>query len=166
MSQTSTARIFPFLHYQDAPAAFEWLARAFGFEKQMLVPGPAGTIAHAQLRYGGSLIMIASVGDEEKLIRITSARDDEMSLIGTASAPDDDAKLKRPAVVGGASQGIYVYVDDVTAHHDRAKAAGADIIMELEKSEYGSREYMARDLEGHVWSFGSYAPDIDGGENA
>ena len=155
MSQTPTTRIFPFLRYQDAPAAFEWLARAFG-------SGPDGTIAHAQLRYGGSLIMIASVGDEEKLIRIASARDDEMNLIGTASARDDDTKLKRPAVVGGASQGIYVYVDDVTAHHDRAKAAGAEIIMELEKSEYGSREYMARDLEGHLWSFGTYAPEITG----
>ena len=158
MSETPTMRIFPFLRYEDAPAAFEWLARAFGFEKQMLVPGPHGTIAHAQLRYGGSLIMIASVGDEEKLIRITS-RDDEMNLIETVSARDDDAKLKKPAGVGGASQGIYVYVDDVTAHHDRAKAAGAEIIMEPEKSESGAREYMARDLEGHVWSFGSYAPD-------
>ena len=158
MSETSTMRVFPFLRYQDAPAAFEWLALAFGFEKQMLVPGPRGTIAHAQLRYGGSLIMIASVGDEEKLIQISSARDDEMNPIGTASARDDD--MKRPAVVGGPSQGIYVYVDDVTAHHDQAKAAGAEIIMELEDTEYGSREYMARDLEGHLWSFGNYAPEI------
>ena len=147
MREIPTTRIFPFLRYQDAPAAFEWLARAFGFEKQMLVPGPKGTIAHAQLCYGGSLIMIASVGDEEKLIQISSARDDAM-------------KLKRPAVVGGATQGIYVYVEDVTAHHDRAKAAGAEIIMELEDTEHGSREYMARDIEGHLWSFGTYAPDV------
>ncbi len=135
MSETPTTRIFPFLRYEDAPAAFEWLARAFGFEKQMLVPGPDGTIAHAQLRYGGSLIMIGSV------------RDDVMHL-------------KSPAEVGGATQGIYVHVDDVDAHHDRAKAAGAEIIMELEDTEYGSREYMARDLEGHLWSFGTYAPVV------
>ncbi len=133
MSETPTTRIFPFLRYEDAPAAFEWLARAFGFEKQMLVPGPDGTIAHAQLRYGGSLIMIGST------------RDDVMHL-------------KSPAEVGGATQGIYVHVDDVDAHHDRAKAAGAEIIMELEDTDYGSREYMARDLEGHLWSFGTYAP--------
>ncbi len=132
---TPTTRIFPFLRYEDAPAAFEWLARAFGFEKQMLVPGPDGTIAHAQLRYGGSLIMIGS------------ARDDVMHL-------------KSPAEVGGATQGIYVHVDDVDAHHDRAKAAGAEIIMELEDTDYGAREYMARDLEGHLWSFGTYAPDV------
>jgi uncharacterized glyoxalase superfamily protein PhnB len=130
--------VFPFLRYEDAPAAFEWLARAFGFEKQMLVPGPDGTIAHAQLRYGGSVIMIGSI-------------------------TDDVMKLKRPAVVGGATQGLYVHVDDVDAHHDRAKAAGAEIIMELEDSDYGSREYIARDPEGHVWSFGTYAPDMEGG---
>ena len=155
MSETPTARIFPFLRYQDAPTAFEWLALAFGFEKQMLVPGPDGTIAHAQLRYGGSLIMIASVGEEEKLIRITSTRDYE---VGTTPGHDDVTVPKRPSMAGGASQGIYVYVDDVTAHHDHAKAAGAEIVMQLEQSEYGAREYMARDLEGHVWSFGSYAP--------
>ena len=134
-------RIFPFLHYQDAPAAFEWLAQAFGFGKQMLVPGPDGTIAHAQLRYGGSLIMIGST------------RDDVMNL-------------KSPIEVGGATQGIYIHVDDVNAHHDRAKAAGAEIIMELEDTDYGSREYMARDLEGHLWSFGTYAPEIGGDEQA
>ena len=135
MREIPTTRIFPFLRYQDAPAAFEWLARAFGFEKQMLVPGSDGTIAHAQLRYGGSLIMIGST------------RDDVMHL-------------KSPIEVGGATQGIYVRVDDVNAHHDRAKAAGAEIIMELEDTDYGSREYMARDLEGHLWSFGTYAPDV------
>ena len=139
MSELPTTRIFPFLRYRDAPAAFEWLARAFGFQKQMLVPGPDGTIAHAQLRYGGSLIMIGSSGD-------------------------DVINLKSSAAVGAATQGIYVHVDDVDAHHDRAKAAGAEIIMELEDTDYGSREYMARDLEGNVWSFGTYAPEIGGGE--
>ena len=138
MSTTPATRIFPFLRYEDAPAAFEWLAKAFGFEKQMPVPGPDGTIAHAQLRYGGSVIMIGST------------RDDVM-------------QMKNPAAVGGPTQGLYIHVDDVDAHHDRAKAAGAEIIMELEDSEYGSREYIARDLEGHVWSFGTYAPEVTTG---
>ena len=137
MSESQTARMFPFLRYQDAPAAFEWLARAFGFEKQMIVPGPKGTIAHAQLRYGGSLVMIAT-------------------------AQDDGLGLKSPEEVGGATQGIYVHVDDVDAHHGHAKSAGAEIIMELEDTPYGSREYVARDLEGHLWSFGNYAPEMGG----
>lgn len=128
-------RIFPFLRYEDAPAAFEWLAEAFGFEKQMIVPGPKGTIAHAQLRYGGSVIML-----------------------GTAQ--DDEMQLKSPRAVGGTTQGIYVQVDDVEAHHARACAAGAEIVVKLEETPYGSREYVARDLEGYLWSFGTYAPDI------
>ena len=129
-----TTRFFPFLRYEDAPAAFEWLHRAFGFEKQMLVPGPRGTIAHAQLRYGASVLMI-----------------------GTAE--DDFMNMKSPKAAGGVTQGIYVHVDDIEAHHDRARAAGAEIIMALEDTEYGSREYAARDLEGHLWSFGTYGPE-------
>ena len=92
MSHTPT-RIFPFLRYEDAPAAFEWLADAFGFEKQMVVPGPKGTIAHGQLRYGGGVVMI-----------------------GTAES--DEMNMKTPAEAGGTTQGIYVHVDDVLAHHD------------------------------------------------
>ena len=137
-----TTRFFPFLRYEDAPAAFEWLHRAFGFEKQMLVPGPRGTIAHAQLRYGASVLMI-----------------------GTAE--DDFMNMKSPKAAGGVTQGIYVQVDDIDAHHARAKAAGAEIVLELADTEYGSREYAARDPEGHFWSFGTYRPETgaaaDGG---
>lgn len=57
------------------------------------------------------------------------------------------------------SHGVYVAVDDPDAHYERAKAAGAEIVREIEDSDYGSREYTARDLEGHVWSFGSYRPE-------
>ena len=135
MSNPLTTRIFPFLRYQDAPAAFEWLSAVFGFEKQMIVPGPKGTIAHAQLRYGGGVVMLGTV-------------------------EEDGLNLKSPAATGGTTQGIYVHVDDVNAHYEQAKAAGAEIVVALEETPYGSREYVARDLEGHLWSFGSYAPDI------
>jgi uncharacterized glyoxalase superfamily protein PhnB len=57
------------------------------------------------------------------------------------------------------SQGIYVAVADVDAHYDRAKEAGAEITREIEDTPYGSREYSARDLEGHTWSFGTYRPE-------
>jgi len=56
------------------------------------------------------------------------------------------------------SQGVYVAVDDADAHYERAKAAGAEIMREVEDTDYGSREYTARDLDGHVWSFGTYKP--------
>ena len=52
----------------------------------------------------------------------------------------------------------YVVVDDPDAHHDRAKAAGAEIVRELIDQDYGSREYAARDPQGNVWSFGTYRP--------
>ena len=136
MSERSTPRVFPVVRYEDAPAAFEWLSRVFGFEKQMIVPGPKGTISHAQLRYGGSVVMIGS-------------------------ALEDELQLRSPETLGGVTQALYVHVDDVTAHHDRAQAAGAEIIVGLEETPYGSKEYAARDPEGHVWSFGSYAPDLE-----
>ena len=135
MNERQTPRVFPVVRYEDAPAAFEWLSRAFGFEKQMVVPGPKGTISHAQLRYGASVVMI-----------------------GTAQ--EDELQLRNPAAFGGVTQALYVHVDDVDAHHDRALAAGAEIIVGLEDTPYGSREYAARDLEGHVWSFGNYAPAL------
>jgi uncharacterized glyoxalase superfamily protein PhnB len=53
---------------------------------------------------------------------------------------------------------VYGIVDDPDAHHDRAKAAGASIVMELTDQPYGSREYAAEDPEGNVWSFGTYDP--------
>jgi uncharacterized glyoxalase superfamily protein PhnB len=58
-----------------------------------------------------------------------------------------------------ASQGVYVGVEDADAHYERARAAGAEITREIEDTPYGSREYTARDLEGHVWSFGTYRPE-------
>ena len=56
--------------------------------------------------------------------------------------------------------GIYVAVDDPDAHHDRAKAAGAEIVRGLIDQDYGSREYVARDPEGNLWSFGTYRPTV------
>ena len=55
-------------------------------------------------------------------------------------------------------RGIYVAVDDADAHYEQAKAAGAEIVREIEDTDYGSREYTARDPEGNVWSFGTYRP--------
>jgi uncharacterized glyoxalase superfamily protein PhnB len=59
-----------------------------------------------------------------------------------------------------ASQGVYVAVEDADAHYERSKAAGAEITREIEDTPYDSREYTARDLDGHVWSFGTYQPEV------
>ncbi len=133
-SRDSSPNIFPFMRYKDAPSAIEWLVKAFGFEKQMVVPGPNGTIAHAQLSLGPGVIML-----------------------GTAR--EDDLRMRSPRDLPAVNQGVYIYVVDVDAHYQRAKAAGAEIVRELNDTDYGSREYTARDLEGHLWSFGTYRPD-------
>lgn len=130
--------IFPTLQYVDAPAAIEWLGKAFGFEKQFVVPGENGAIAHAQLRLGPCLVMLGS------------AREDKFAMVP-------------PAKAGGVTQAIYVCVEDTDAHHARAKAAGARIVDGPLTTEYGSRDYTARDPEGHLWHFGTYQPHADQG---
>jgi uncharacterized glyoxalase superfamily protein PhnB len=138
-SASARPNLFPFLRYQDAPAAIDWLANAFGFEKQMVVPGPEGTIAHAQLKLGPGVIMLGSAKD------------------------DDELGMKSPRELPAVNQGIYVAIDGgFDAHFDRARAAGAEVVMAPKDTDYGSREYCARDLEGHLWCFGTYRPDEAG----
>ena len=132
MSEDARPTIYPFLRYDDARAALEWLERAFGFRKTMEVPGPGGTIAHAQMSFGTGMVML-----------------------GSARAP---VNAQEPEDALDARHGIYVAVDDADAHYARARAAGAEIARELEDTDYGSREYSARDLEGYHWSFGTYRP--------
>ena len=124
-------KMFPFLRYDDAPAAIEWLCAAFGFEKQFVVPGEApGTIAHAQLRLGPEVIMVGTARGAARGVR------------GSAEAEP--------------RQGIYFYVPDLDAHHKRAKSHGVALVNDLHDTEYGSREFSALDCEGHSWSFGTY----------
>jgi uncharacterized glyoxalase superfamily protein PhnB len=130
-----SSKVFPTLRYQDAPAAIDWLVRAFGMEKQLVIPNPDGTIAHAQLKFGPDVIMLGS-------------------------SKEDALGLRSPRELGGVTQSLYIYLPDVDAHHDRAKAAGAEIVIALRDTEYGSREFSARDPEGHLWSFGTYLPEM------
>ena len=128
------AAIVPTLHYRDAGAAIEWLCKAFGFAKKMVVPGEGGRVAHAELTFGNSMIML---GDAET----------EYSNLVAA-----------PAKGSPVSQGLYVVVADADAHHERAKAAGAEIVLDLTTKDYGGRDYTCRDPEGHLWTFGTYDP--------
>lgn len=128
--------IVPAMRYRDASAAVEWLCRAFGFEKHLVVPGPDGTIAHAQLTYGNGMIMLASAGNGEF-----------------------DRLTRMPDEIGGAeTQSAYVIVPDADAHYARAKAAGAEILLDIKDEDYGGRGYTCRDPQGHIWSFGTYDP--------
>ena len=134
MTETGPS-VVPCLSYRDAPAAIAWLKEAFGFTENMIVPGPDDTIAHAQLGFGSGVIMVGSQRDDELQMRI-------------------------PCDLGGITQSIYIVVDDADAHYARAVEAGAEIVRELQDTPYGSRDYSARDPEGHLWNFGTYRPAI------
>jgi len=138
----TTVNVMPTLRYHDAPAAIEWLCRAFGFERQLVVPGEQeGSIAHAQLRYGNGMIMLGTA-----------------DLHGGSF---DEIMTTPRQIEGRQTQSAYVVVEDPDAHHERAVAAGAEIVLPLEDKDYGGRGYGCRDLEGHVWSFGDFDPFAD-----
>jgi uncharacterized glyoxalase superfamily protein PhnB len=119
--------IYPVLKYRDAHAAIDFLERAFGFERRQVHQGDDGAIVHAELGFGGEVLGLSSTG------------------VGN---PIFEQGVGRTTV--------YVAVDDVDPLHDRAKAAGAEIVMAPEDQEYGSRDFAARDPEGNIWSFGTY----------
>ncbi|MBX7114874.1 MAG: glyoxalase [Myxococcaceae bacterium] len=136
--KTGHASIIPCLVYRDAHAAIEWLCRAFGFEKHLVVPGKDNTIEHAELVLGNGngMVMLGSMNDREF-----------------------GRNMKPPDALGGlVTQSPYVVTGDPDAHYARAKAAGAKIVLELKTEDYGGRGYACRDLEGNLWSFGSYNP--------
>lgn len=136
LAKNTRATVIPGLRYRDAPAAIEWLCRAFGFEKHLVVPGEGGTIAHAQLAFGNGMIMLGSVVDTE---------------FGRL--------MKQPDEIGGAeTQSAYLIVSDADMLYGRAKAAGAKIVLEIKDEDYGGRGFTCRDLEGHLWSVGTYDP--------
>src|SRR5438552_18131350 len=97
-TQTAAQVLFPFLRYRDAPAAIDWLVKAFGFKELMVVPNENGTVAHAEVEFGSGVMMLPSARDDE--LRITSPRD-----------------------LSAASGGIYVYVGGVDARSERAPSA-------------------------------------------
>jgi uncharacterized glyoxalase superfamily protein PhnB len=122
-----------FLSYDDPRAAVEWLEQAFGFERSSMHE-TNGKIAHAELRFGDGMIMLGAAGP-------------------------NDFGLRTPRELGAVNQGVYLIVDDIAAQYDRARAAGAEILRKLADTDYGSREFMARDPEGNIWSFGTYRPE-------
>ena len=83
--------------------------------------------------------------------------DSEGNLVHVELRLGDDFVMPTTTDGGGTAQ-LYVVVEDADAHHDRAKAAGAEIVTELRDTDYGSRDYAAKDPEGNAWYFGTYRP--------
>lgn len=133
---TNKAGIIPTIQYKNAEIVIEWLCAAFGFEKRLVVEGENNTIIHAQLTYGNSMIMLSSVNDNaySKL-------------------------LKAPSSLNGMNtQAPYIIVEKIDEHYKNAVAKGAKILLDIKDQDYGGRGYTCKDIEDHIWNFGSYNP--------
>jgi uncharacterized glyoxalase superfamily protein PhnB len=142
--------ITPGMMYRKAPEAIDWLCRVFGLEKHAVYPGPNNTILHAELTLNGGMVMLGSLSDENEYRR---------------------RFVKHPDEIGGAeTRNVSLCVDDADVVYQRAKAAGAEILFDIEDKPYGGRGFTCRDLEGYIWNVGTYnawthgqAPEKDTG---
>ena len=139
MVKTTAPTIIPGMRYDDAPAAIDWLCRAFGFSPHLVVPDDMGGIAHAQLMLGNGMIMLGSVREDGEYGQLVTT----------------------PREAGARTQAAYVVIEEIDEHYRRAVEAGAEIVYEIADQEYGGRLYAALDPEGHLWNFGSYDPWVD-----
>jgi len=122
--------IAPYLFYEDVAAALDWLTRAFGFRERFRLTAPNGKVAHAELELAGAIVMLGNVGARNSA---------------------------RPSTVRAS---VYVYVDDVAAHCERARAAGATIVEPTSERPFGDRLDLATDPEGHEWYFAQRLRDV------
>jgi uncharacterized glyoxalase superfamily protein PhnB len=125
--------LFAYLSYRDAAAGLDWLSRV-GFEVVARQDGADGAVAHAEVRLGGVVLMIA-----------------------TADADYETPRLVGQSVGGGLYLGLAT-ADEVDAWHERAVAAGAVSVFAPEDTEWGTRRARVLDPEGHEWSVGTYRP--------
>jgi PhnB protein len=128
MPQTIT----PYVLYEDADAAIDFLVDAFGFRERLRVADDDGRVTHAELELGDGEIMLGAPGGDFR----SPKRSGEVNVL------------------------LHVDVDDVDAHCTRAGAAGATIRDEPADQEYGDRRYSADDLEGHRWFFAQRVREV------
>jgi PhnB protein len=127
-------QVTPYLVVEGAEAAIEFYGTVFGATERMRLPGPDGTIGHAELQLGDSLIMVA----------------DEAPQLG----------IRGPKVIGGTPVTISVYVEDVDGVVERAVQAGATLLRPVEDQFYGDRSGQLEDPFGHRWSVATHVADV------
>lgn len=132
-----SAHLVPLMRYRDVGVASEWLCAAFGFEPHFAAKAPDGSVFYAELRFDHSMVML-----------------------GAAGAPALDAVMQPGAANSQVEpqQSCYVIVDDILGHYKQSKRTGAEMVLELKNDDSGGAGYSCRDLEGHVWNFGTYNP--------
>jgi PhnB protein len=126
--------VTPYLAIRNATAALAFYQKAFGAQELLRMPKPDGGIAHAEIKIGDSIIMLA---DEHP----------EMDFVG-------------PETRGGATSTLMIYVEDVDAQFKRALEAGATQVRELKDEFYGDRAGSVRDPFGHMWHLATHKEDL------
>ena len=129
--------VIPMLSYENGVAAMDWLAEAFGFRERARMIGPGGELAHGEMEAGEGLIMLATPSpdyESPRRHRETCERARQWSAV--------------PWIING----VLVHVEDLDAHLERARKAGATILSGIEEGPPG-RRYRAEDIEGHRWFF-------------
>ena len=124
------------MRYRDLAASMDWLCNAFGFRRDCVVRSDDGSVIYAQLALGSGMVMLGPVGESEF-----------------------DKLMRQPSEIGGAeTQSCYLVVEDIGTHHARSKAAGAEILIDLNDDDADGRGYSCRDPGGHIWNFGTFDP--------
>ena len=136
MPHTDPPRLYPTLRCRDAGAMIRWLHTALGFAERVTYRDADGTIHHAELALGSSILMLGQHRD-----------DAHGKLIGDPNGRRTDS--------------LYLAMDDADALHARVAATGVEIVTPLHDTAYGSRDFACRDPEGNLWSFGTYWPKAD-----
>src|SRR5437667_12194707 len=132
MARRLKAIVIRSLRYVYATVAIECLCSAFGFERHAVYPNPDGTIAHAQLSFGNGMIMLGSV----------SGKDSEWGRL-----------IRQPDEVDGLeTQSAYLIVSDADAVYAKAKAAGAEILLDIKDEPHSAFAPVSRTTLAHFTS--------------
>ena len=129
-----------YLAVEDASKAIDFYKEAFGADENIRMPGPGGSVAHAELQIGDSRLML--------------------------SDPFPQSDVRPPSERGGPTSSVFMYVDDADALFERAEAAGATVVTPLEDMFWGDRFGTLADPFGHVWSVATHVEDVPEDEMA
>jgi uncharacterized glyoxalase superfamily protein PhnB len=133
-----SSTLIPSVRYKDAHAAIAWLEQAFGMVRHVIYDHPDGTVAHAELTFGSGMIMLGTAG--------------------TNPGPMTRFYAMPQKIDGRVTSPLYLISADCENLWQSAKAAGAEVVMELRDMEYGGKSFTVRDPEGYLWSVGEFDP--------